>query len=160
MKRFSVVLSVFLLATSCQWFNTEKISADTFYEEDLKTIDWEDVDHYPAFRDCESLSEKQAEKECFEQQIRTHVFTAISSKNLKTHQDLDDTIWVGFTISNTGEISDVNISIDSLVQQQIPLLKSWLDESITNLPSMAPASKRGIPVITQFKLPIVLKTTD
>lgn len=160
MNRISVYLLLFLLATSCQWFDTEKISADTFYEEDLKAINWEDVDHYPGFKACESLSEKKAEKQCFEEQIQRHVYAAISSKDLKTHQDLDDTIWVGFTISNTGEISEVAISIDSLVEQQIPLLKSWLEESITDLPSMTPASKRGIPVVTQFKLPIVLTTKD
>ncbi len=159
MQRISGFLLLILLTNSCQWFDTEKISADTFYEEDLKAIDWENVDHYPGFKSCERFTEKQAEKQCFEQEIRAHIYAGISDKKLMTHADLDDTVWVGFTISNTGQVSNVEITIDSLIQDQIPLLASWLEESITNLPSMSPASKRGIPVITEFQLPIVLKSS-
>lgn len=152
------LLIVILGFSSCQWFDTDKISSETFYEEELKAIDWEDVDQYPTFKACDHITDKEAQKKCFETTLATPIYKTISSKNLVTHQDLNDTIWVRFSITKDGAFTRVETKMDSLLQVQLPLLESWIRQSMDSLPQLAPAYKRGIPVETRFGLPIVIKT--
>ncbi|MBX2826772.1 MAG: hypothetical protein KTR22_01330 [Flavobacteriaceae bacterium] len=144
--------------SSCQWFETEKISSETFYEEDLKTIDWEDVDQYPSFSACDHLIEKEEKKRCFESHITTPIYKTLSSKNIVAHHDLNDTVWVHFTITKEGNFKQVKTEMDSLLRLQLPLLESWIINSIDSLPTLAPAQKRSTPVETRFGLPVVIKT--
>jgi hypothetical protein len=52
------------------------------------------------------------------------------------------------------------MKIDSLLKVQIPSLATNIIEGIKTLQPIAPAYKRGIPVKTTFKLPLVIKTSD
>ena len=52
------------------------------------------------------------------------------------------------------------MKIDSLLKVQIPLLATTIMEGIKTLQPIAPAYKRGIPVKTTFKLPLVIKTSN
>jgi hypothetical protein len=65
---------------------------------------------------------------------------------------------LAFNISNTGEISNLNIEMDTVIEKEIPFLRQWLVECIDSLPQAAPAYKRGIPVNTKFTLPLVIKS--
>ena len=60
MKHAIFSLFLLVLASSCQFFETEKISTETFYEEEIKAIDWKDVDQYPVFTECSDFSEKKS----------------------------------------------------------------------------------------------------
>jgi len=155
-----VFLLLLFLASSCQFFETEKISTETFYDEELKAIDWKEVDQYPVFIDCDSLSEKQAQKTCFEQTLSLHLYKSISSKHIIATQDINDTVQLEFSISKEGILTVKNMEIDSLIQADLPLLKDWILQTIDSLQPIAPAYKRGIPVSTQFTLPIVIKTQE
>ncbi|MBL4662914.1 MAG: hypothetical protein JKY22_05020 [Flavobacteriaceae bacterium] len=162
MKQLSFLL-ILLLATSCQYFETEKISSDTFYEEEIEAIDWDQVDQYPTFSSCEQLTEKEERKNCFETTLSQYIYEFVGRKNLVTQSDLNSTVQMDFTISRLGKISNLNIVMDSSLQQKIPQLKEWLTHSIDSLPELAPAYKRGIPVETKFRLPIIInseKTTN
>ena len=147
-----------MLATSCQFFETDKISSETFYEEEIKAIDWDQVDRYPAFSNCEQFSEKEEQKHCFETTLSRYVHEFIASQNLVTQSDLNSAIQMNFTISNQGEISNLSIVMDSTIQKKIPRLKEWLTHSIDSLPKLLPAYKRGIPVETKFQLPVLIKS--
>lgn len=155
-KYLAILWSLFLV--SCQFFETEKISSETFYEEELKAINWEDVDQYPAFSVCEEFTEKQEQKHCFETTLNRIIHQTLESKNIVTGKDINSTVLLAFNISNTGEISTLNIEMDTMIEKEIPLLRQWLVESIDSLPKAAPAYKRGIPVNTKFTLPLVIKS--
>lgn len=156
------MVSVFLvLATSCQYFETEKVSTETFYEEELKTINWNDVDQYPVFKACDSLQLKEAQKACFEKTLATHLCKTISSKHIIAMQSIfGDTVQLQMAVSKRGELSVENMEMDSVVQQEFPELQNWLLQSIDSIKIVAPAYKRGIPVATKFTLPIVFNTTE
>lgn len=159
MMRYRLFLIVFFfLATSCQFFETKKISTETFYEEEIKSINWKDVDQYPAFKDCEKFTEKNIQKTCFESTLTSHLYNSISSKNIIARHRLQDTITLKFSISKTGELRVTKIEIDSLLEVDFPMLKQYILQSIDSLPTVAPAYKRGIPVNTTFVLPIVFQT--
>ena len=158
MKHKYLAISLSLFLVSCQFFETEKISSETFYEEELKAINWEDVDQYPAFSVCEEFTEKKDQKHCFETTLSRFVYQTIGSKNIVTGKDINSTVLLTFNISNSGEISNLNIEMDTVIEKEIPLLRQWLAECIDSLPQVAPAYKRGIPVNTNFTLPLVIKS--
>ena len=146
------------MATSCQYFETDKISKETFYQEELKSIDWKDVDQYPAFPKCENLTEKTDQKRCFENTLSSHLRKAFTNHNAIAIRDLNDTVTVKLSISNNGKLSIIEMKITETVKAEFPLLHNWLEESIDTLRPAAPAYKRGIPVATQFTLPIIINT--
>ena len=148
------------MATSCQYFETDKISKETFYQEELQTIDWKDVDQYPAFPKCENFTEKTKQKHCFENKLSTHLRLTFTNHNAVAGRDLNDTVAVKFTISNTGKLSIKEMQITETIKTEFPLLPRWIEESIDSLNPVAPAYKRGIPVATQFVLPIIVKTNS
>ena len=158
--KYSKIVLILLLATSCQYFETDKISKETFYQEELKTIDWKDVDQYPAFPKCENFTEKNEQKSCFENALSSHLGRTFTDHNAIAIRDLNDTITVKFTISNTGKLSIMEMHITETINTEFPLLHNWLEESIDTLRPVAPAYKRGIPVETQFTLPIIIKTNS
>jgi len=151
---------IILLATSCQFFETEKISSETFYDEEIKTIDWKDVDQYPVFKSCETFSEKKAQKNCFENTLATYLFKAVTSNKDMSIKDLNDTVYVKFSVSEKGQLLVKSIEMDSLTQAELPNLEKSLRIKIDSIKLIAPAYKRGIPVKTKFTLPIVLQTDD
>lgn len=146
------------MVTSCQFFDTEKVSSDVIYEEKMKTIEWDQVDNYPAFPTCKEYAEKEAQKNCFETTLNTYVSEFIARKNLITASDINSVVHLDFTISRTGEIVDLQIAMDSTLLQEIPSLKEWLTHSIDSLPELEPANKEAIPVATKFTLPVVIKS--
>jgi hypothetical protein len=157
MKYLKIVL-ILLTATSCQYFETDKISKEIFYQEELKTINWKDVDQYPAFLECENFTKKTEQKSCFENTLSSHLRQTFTNHKAISVRDLNDTVTVKFTISNTGQLSIMEMKITETVKAEFPLLHKWLEESIDTLRPVAPAYKRGIPVATQFTLPIIINT--
>ncbi|MCW5518570.1 hypothetical protein J1N09_01875 [Aureitalea sp. L0-47] len=152
------ILSLLFLLTSCQFFETEKISSETFYEQDIKTIDWNDVDQYPAFPNCTDLIDKEEQKRCFSDEIRN----ALSGIKNETAIGLDatfiDTIWVRLHVSETSKLSVTEIEMDSLLTRYFPNFKSEVIRRIDSLQLVEPANKKGVPVKTEFSLPIVIQT--
>ncbi|NND62698.1 MAG: hypothetical protein HKN48_05845 [Flavobacteriaceae bacterium] len=134
------------------------MSSDVFYEEEMNSIEWEDVDQYPAFSVCEQITEKPEQRECFTNTIKERLYLKLIDKNLSVNKDISDTVLIKFHISNSGKLKDKKIIMDSLLRAEIPLLEKWLVESIDSLPRLTPAYKRGIPVATEFKLPIVIQS--
>jgi len=155
-----LMLFVTVLFFSCQFFDAEKISSETFYQEELKTINWEDVDRYPSFAICEGYTEKATQKECFESTLISYLQASLKNKDLTTYSNIYKTIWLKFIISEKGEIIEQEISIDSSLQRDFPKLKQWVLASMDSIPSFTPAYKRGVPIKTHFTLPVVIKTLE
>ncbi len=158
MKHALLLVFLSLLATSCQFFETEKVSSEEIYKEEMQTIDWKDVDRYPSFPNCKNTLEKPEQKACFINTISTHLYKSISHENMVAVREVYDTVKVNFEISGEGQLSILEIKMDTLLRKEFPNLETWLLQSVDSLRPVAPAYKRGIPVKTQFTLPVVIKT--
>ncbi len=156
----NLITFVFLaqLMSSCQFFETEKISSEETYKEEIQAIDWKDVDQYPIFENCKANFEKAEQRDCFVSTISYQMYESISDKKLVAVREVYDTIYVDFSVSKDGELSIMNIELDSVLQKDYPNLKEWIFKSIDSLELIAPAYKRGIPVKMQFSLPVVIQT--
>lgn len=155
MKHFSLFLLVITLI-SCDYFNVKKTTPETFLKEELQTFDWNNVDEYPMFSLCESLSTKGQRKHCFERTLRTHIFEYLQKESIVVSRDVNDTINLKFQVSGTGVLTLTKITIDSLTITQIPNIRNLLAKSLDSLPKIFPAIKRGQHVTTEFNLPIII----
>ena len=136
----------------------DKISSETFYQQEIKTISWNDVDQFPSFSSCQHISEKQASKICFENTLVSKIYAGFSSKHFVSTRAIKDTLWAAIAVSEKGNISLNTLQMDSLTSASFPELSTWVRQSIDSIPSLEPAHKRGVPVAVAFSLPIVLQT--
>ena len=155
MKLFCVFLLVFVL-TSCEYFNVKKTSSEAILEEELQTFNWNDVDEYPSFSLCDSLSVKEDRKGCFQSVLTVHIWEYLKGEKLVVSQDINDTIILNFQVSEKGSLKLLDAKIDSLTLQEIPDINKLLQQSLDSLPKIFPAIKRGQQVTTEFKLPIII----
>lgn len=156
--KYNFLLIIAFIFSSCQFFETEKFSSEAFYEEEIKTITWNDVDTYPQFNSCRSLTEKEEGKQCFFNRLNSEILNTIQQHHLIVHGDVDERVLVHIQVSETGILAINFIEIDSLTTLKFPKLESWIYQSIEAVETPLPALKRGIPVKTKFTLPVLLKT--
>ncbi|MEZ4793332.1 MAG: hypothetical protein R2783_07695 [Gelidibacter sp.] len=152
MKRI-IFISILSILTSCDYFNKKKIDTETIVEEELKSINWNDVDEYPTFSICDSTDNK---KTCFEDVLRNRLNENLSKQDIVVTEDVSDTILLKIHIDNKGNFSIKNIVSNDVTKSQIPKLDSLLRHSFDSLPQIYPAIKRGQQVATEFNLPIVV----
>lgn len=157
MRKLGTLCCCILLA-SCTWFESRETKARKMAEAELQGIDWNDVDQYPLFSDCDETASKQAQKECFEQTLLMHFSMTLQDFEFVLDNDVDDTIYVDFLVDHEGEISIVDIERNSAVAAQIPEFDGVITQSLKTLPRLAPALKRGMPVKAKFRIPLILKT--
>ena len=156
MKQLTVFI-LLLCLYSCDYFDKKKVNSQDIVNEELQTFNWNDVDEYPSFKTCESLSSKQESKQCFETTLITHITNKLSDEIIVVTENVEDTVMIKFHISETGNLSVLNIKNKEITKEQIPNLDSLLLNSLDSLPKIFPAIKRGQQVKTEFTLPIVIQ---
>lgn len=148
----------FCLFASCKWFDSRETRTRKLVQAELKSIDWNDVDQYPLFSDCDETNAKEAQKNCFEQTLLLHFSSTLHDFEFVLDQEVDDVIYVDFLVDREGAISVLDIERNDAVQDQIPEFNGVITQSLKSLPRLAPALKRGIPVNAKFRIPLVLNT--
>ena len=154
--RYLVFVLLFCFFYSCNYYEKKKLDSDTILMKELKTFNWNEVDRYPNFENCESSIDFQDSKNCFEQTITSHISEYFRIENIIVTQTVSDTIIIDLLVSNSGELQISNIQTDKLTRGQIPSLDSILKRSLGGLPKLYPAIKRSQQVQTAFQLPIIL----
>ena len=126
-------------------------------QKELKAINWKEVDEYPSFADCDKLDDKAQRQECFFQYLTELIQDKLNSDTLQVLYPELDTIEVKVTIYPNAKMEfEPQFPKDS-VAYDIVRIDSILNARLVNFPKVNPAIKRGIPVKTQFILPVILK---
>ncbi len=92
--------------------------------------------------------------------MTTKIQANLINNDIVVYESITDTIMINFIVSNKGviileksmnktEILNVNLLIDSIFEL-----------TVLGLPKLYPAIKRGQPVNTKFKLPILISTNE
>ncbi|WP_418638038.1 hypothetical protein [Winogradskyella sp.] len=152
-----VCLLILLFATSCNYFEKKKVYPEDLLEEELQTFNWNEVDTYPTFTDCEYMTSKADSRMCFQNTLITNVNRYLEAQNLVVSNDVNDTITLKIKIDNLGllEIESINIQPETI--QEIPEIDSLLRQSLQHVPKIFPAIKRGQQVTTAFELPVIVR---
>lgn len=156
MKKAIALLSLFL-CLSCQYFEKKVPSEKELLEKQMKAINWEKVDEYPSVSECEMLADKSQRENCFFEFLTSTIQQKIGIDSLNTLYPEIDTIEVKVTIYPNAMLQfEPQFSKDSVAYDTIKI-DSILKARLIDFPKINPAIKRGIPVKTQFVLPVILR---
>jgi hypothetical protein len=152
-----IICIFFFCASSCQFFEKQLPNEEQLLEKELSEINWKEVDEYPSVGGCDQLSDPNLRKQCFFDFISSTIQQKISTDTLAILYPKRDTIFVEVTIHpNTTVSFKPKFPIDSLAFDTIKI-DSILTTKLADFPKVNPAIKRGIPVKTQFILPVIIK---
>ncbi|MFL1011029.1 hypothetical protein [Flavisericum labens] len=144
------------MLTACEYFNVKKTSSEAILNEELQTFNWNDVDEYPSFSDCESSISKVERKVCFHNTLTNHITNFLQKEVIVVSRDIHDTVMLQIQVSKEGDLSLMSAKIDSITEYEIPEIKTLLQKSLDSLPNIFPAIKRGQQVTTEFNLPLII----
>ncbi|NYJ26774.1 hypothetical protein [Allomuricauda sp. ARW1Y1] len=158
MQKF-VLLIVFMgLLVSCELFESKEDKTQKLVNEELWAIDWNDVDQYPLFEDCDETAPKEAQQECFQNVITEYFSEALAGLQFQVRNDMNDTVYIDFLIDEHGFISVLGVEEKTSVLNEISDFNTKISERLNDLTTVRPALKRGNPVSLRFRLPLVLNT--
>ena len=148
---------VFLIFNSCQYFDKQIPSEKELLQKQLKSINWKEVDEYPSVVDCEKIEDKKQRQQCFFEVLTTLIQEKLRVDTLSVLYPELDTIEVKVTIFPNATMQfEPQFPKDSVAYDKTKI-DSILKIRLVDFPKINPAIKRGIPVKTQFILPVILK---
>jgi hypothetical protein len=157
MRALGCAFCLFLLV-SCDWIPSKEAKTQKIVENELRSIDWNDVDQYPLFDSCDETVPKQEQKACFESTLLQNFAMSLQEYDFVLDNELQTTLYIDFMVDANGELSVLEIDGNSVLEEQLPEFNGIITQSLKSLPKPEPALKRGIPVRTRFRLPLQLTT--
>jgi len=151
-------LLLLMLIFSCQYFGGEVPSKKELLDKELNAIDWNEVDEFPSFSECDKIKDERIQKQCFFEFLTQTIQQKLSADTLATLYPELDTIAVKVTVfPNSTMKFEPQFPKDSTAYNTIKI-DSILQSRLVDFPEVHPATKRGLPVKTQFILPVIIKS--
>ena len=151
---------LFLIFFSCDFTSNKELIVEDLVSNDLKTFNWNDVDTYPRFQNCDTIINKESNFNCFVNTITSNLQSNLVNNSVVVNSSLSDTLIINFNVTKKGDIVLSELSNKSVISELNVLIDSIFKYTVSDLPKLYPAIKRGQPVKTKFILPILISTTD
>lgn len=156
----SFLFLIVLFFNSCQYFEKQIPSEKELLQKELKSINWKEVDEYPSVAECEKIAGKKLRQQCFFELMSDLIQSKLNIDTLAILYPELDTIEVKVTVFPNSTIKfEPQFPKDSVAYDTIKI-DSILHARLVDFPKVNPGIKRGIPVKTQFILPVILKEKD
>jgi hypothetical protein len=150
------VLLLAALCGSCQYFDRKVPSEEELLQKRLEEINWKEVTTYPSMAECDSILDKELKKECFFSSMTRMVQEKLTVDSLGVLTGEADTINVKVTVNPDSTLEfEPQFPEDSTAYNKIKI-DSVLKARLIDFPAIEPAQKEGVPVKTQFILPVIL----
>lgn len=157
MKKITFYI-LLLSVVSCQYFDKQVPSEQELLNKQMKEINWKEVDEYPSVADCEAISDETLRKQCFFEFLTSAIQQKLCVDSLSVLFPKLDTLAVRVSVNPDATMQfEPQFPIDTVAYDTIKI-DSILRLKLVDFPKVNPAIKRGIPVKTQFVLPIIIKT--
>jgi len=153
-KVFFLFVVVFLF-NSCQLIKEPPVFED-LYEQEIKGIDWNDVDELPLLEPCKIFKSKGLKQECFFNIMNDSIYNKLLRKSSFYLFTKIDTVKLLVTISADSKISFKTKFPSTASEFEKRKVDSIIQTKLVNFPPIYPATKRGIPVASRFEIPVVL----
>lgn len=150
-------LFILIYCTSCDYLSFTKSKNQHVLD---TVIDFTSVDTYPSFTVCDSIIEKQAKFTCFKNTIHKKIGEQLNQHTFKIQDSINETIYVDVLIDAKGKIILDSMHSTENIKNQLPALDSVLAITVDNLPRVFAANKRGVPVATKYRLPILIQLKE
>ncbi len=142
---------------ACQSFEKRVPSEEDLLKKELSTINWNEVDEYPSVLECEKLKDENLRKQCFFDFMSQTIQEKLSVDSLPSNHPNLDTIEVKVTVFPNATLQfEPQFKKDTVAYDTIKI-DSILHARLVDFPKVNPALKRGIPVKTQFILPVIIR---
>ena len=151
---------LFIIFFSCDFTFNKELVVEDLVSNDLKTFNWNDVDTFPRFQNCDTIINKELNFNCFVNTLTSKLQANLIDNSVVVNSFLSDTLFVNFNVTNKGDIVLSELSNESVILELNALLDSIFKLTVLDLPKLYPAIKRGQPVNTKFILPVLISTTD
>ena len=153
-----LLVASLIIFSSCTWLSSKEERTQRLAERELLEIDWNEVDHYPLFKECDESSPKEQQRSCFENQVLAHVSKSFEDQNFIFESDLEDSVYVDFLVNKQGRFQVSEIEQNRELLERMPDLHRIINRSFSSIPRVEPALKRGIPVSTKFRISLTFNT--
>lgn len=159
MKKISFLIFLATLI-SCQYFDKQIPSEKDLLKKRLEEINWNKVDKFPSIISCDEILDENQQKQCFFEFLTQTIQEKISVDTLAVLYPNLDTIQVKVTVFPDATMTfEPEFPTDSINYDRSKI-DSILRVKLVDFPKVNPAVKRGIPVKTQFILPVIIKTEN
>lgn len=145
------LLFLVIISTSCKYFS---LNNKLQLQEVDTIIDFSSVDVFPTFEGCKNFIDKAKKTDCFRNTIHKHISESLAKNDIEVKNPVKETIDVVVLINNKGKVAIKKITTSAILKKEIPAIDSLITASLQSLPALLPATKRGIPVATQYQIPI------
>ena len=157
MKKIIQLLFLILVIQSCQYFDKQVPDEKELLEQELKKINWDEVDEFPSVLQCDTIKDAEIKRQCFFDYLAQTIQERIGIDTLQMLYPEMDTIEVKVTINPDASLQfEPQFSKDSITYDKVKI-DSILTARLSDFPKVEPAIKRGIKVKTQFVLPVIIK---
>lgn len=153
LQRLFLVLILGSCLISCDFFQKKKMDKSQLID---TIIDFNSVDIFPLFPDCEGIPSQEKQRVCTQIKLSEYLYSSLQAAKIVTLRSINDTIYLKLKVNELGKVSLVDIKATTELFQQIPKMDSLILDGVLKLPNLKPAIKRGIPVVTEFTLSIVV----
>jgi len=117
----------------------------------------DEVDEYPSFKECESITTKDEKLKCFTDRLSKAYQEALNSQKLAIGGALSDTIKVTLVVSNEGVLSVKSVEASDNTLELLPDLEKILKDKTAGFGFvLTPAKKNQVSVTTEYVLPLVI----
>jgi len=156
-KIILILLFLTLLFNSCQYLEKQVPSEKELLQKELNAINWKKVDEFPSVVNCDTIENKVQRQQCFFEVMTQLIQEKLSIDTLSILYPELDTIEVKVTVFPNATIQFEPQFPKDTVAYNKTKIDSILKARLVDFPKVIPAIKRGIPVKTQFILPVILK---
>lgn len=155
MKNYWALVFATTLLFSCNYVQKELPNSQELLRRELHMIDWSKVDTYPTYESCDKLKTNDELKACFFDKLYQEVVHVLKTDSLVRISTIDS---VQFLVTITPE-SQLSFKTQKINETLLPktMLDSVMQAHQKDFTKIQPAIKRGIPVRTQFNLPVVFE---
>ena len=158
MKKTIQLLFLLLAIQSCQYFEKQVPDEKELLEQELKKINWDEVDEFPSVLQCDTIKDAAIKKQCFFDYMVQTIQERIGIDTLRIEYPEIDTINVKITINTDSILQfETQYTNDSIALADKTKIDSILMSRLSDFPKVEPAIKRGVKVKTQFVLPVIIK---
>ena len=110
----------------------------------------DEVDEYPSFKECESITTKDEKLKCFTDRLSKAYQEALNSQKLAIGGALSDTIKVTLVVSNEGVLSVKSVEASDNTLELLPDLEKILKDKTAGFEFvLTPAKKNQVSVTTE-----------
>lgn len=153
----TILFFLLLSVISCQYFEKQVPDEKELLKQELKKINWDEVDEFPSVLQCDTIKDAEIKKQCFFDYLAQTIQERIGIDTLQMLYPEMDTIEVKVTINPDASLQfEPQFSKDSVTYDKVKI-DSILTARLSDFPKVEPAIKRGIKVKTQFVLPVIIK---